>query len=375
MEIMTETQEKIWYKVARTIVKAGQMPMPISDALIELIQNIITLEQAQFIASVFKKPSLNVDQIKSNTTLDSNQLNQMLNVLMDNGVIVGLPSRRTGIMVYRLLGPFPGMFEYTNLKGETDEKHKKLARLFEKIFVEMRKGTQNNYDNFIKQFEKFPPVVRIVPVEEEIEDVPVDKVMPHEEVSKIVDKYDDIALAHCYCRHSRDLLNEPCKITDERENCFLLGKSAQFAIEHKFAFPVSKEKAKDIIKKASDEGLVHKAFHVHLNTELDEEAICNCCLCCCGIFQLYSRGVMPYHCYTSYLAEVNEENCIGCGTCVEICPMHTIDLVDVIAKVNEFKCIGCGLCAHHCPEDAIELKRIENREVFVPPPKIISEKL
>jgi ferredoxin len=55
--------------------------------------------------------------------------------------------------------------------------------------------------------------------------------------------------------------------------------------------------------------------------------------------------------------------------------MHTIDLVDAIAKVNEFKCIGCGLCAHHCPEDAIELKRIENREVFVPPPKIISEKL
>ena len=375
MEIMTKNQDKLWYKVARTIVKAGQMPMPISDALIELIQNIITIEQAQFIASVFKKPSLNIDQIKSNTTLDSNQLNQMLNVLMDNGVIVGLPSRRTGMMVYRLLGPFPGMFEYTNLKGETDEKHKKLARLFEKIFVEMRKGTQNNYDNFIKQFEKFPPVVRIVPVEEEIEDVPVDKVMPHEEVSKIVDKYDDIALAHCYCRHSRDLLNEPCKVTDERKNCFLLGKSAQFAIEHKFANSVSKDEAKKIIKKASDEGLVHKAFHVHLKTDLDEEAICNCCSCCCGIFQLYSRGVMPYHCYTNYLAEVNEENCIGCGTCVEICPMHTIDLVDTIAQINESKCIGCGLCAHHCPEEAIELKRIENREVFIPPPKIISEKL
>ena len=291
MEIMTETQEKAWYKVARTIVKAGQMPMPISDALIELIQNIITLEQAQFISSVFKKPSLNLDQIKSNTTLNSNQLNQMLNVLMDNGVIVGLPSRRTGIMVYRLLGPFPGMFEYTNLKGETDEKHKKLARLFEKIFVEMRKGTQNNYDNFIKQFEKLPPVVRIVPVEEEIEDVPIDKVMPHEEVSKIVDKYEDIALAHCYCRHSQDLLDNPCKVTDERLNCFLLGKSAQFAIEHKFGNRVSKKEAKDIIKKASDEGLVHKAFHIHLNTELDEEAICNCCKFF-NSFRMKSRNVV-----------------------------------------------------------------------------------
>ena len=375
MKIMTESKDKIWNKVVRTIVKAGQTPMPISDELIELIQNIITEEKAQFISSVFKKPSLNIDQIKSNTTLNSIQLMKMLNELMDNGVIVGLPSRRTGIMVYRLLGPFPGMFEYTNLRGETDEKHIKLARLFEKIFVKMRDGTQNNYDNLVKQFENMPPVVRIVPVEEEIEDVPIDKVMPHVEVSKIVDKYDDIALAHCYCRHSRDLLNEPCKVTDERKNCFLLGKSAQFAIEHNFGNSVSKDEAKKIIKKASDEGLVHKAFHVHLNTDLDEEAICNCCSCCCGIFQLYSRGVMPYHCYTNYLAEVNEENCIGCGTCVEICPMHTIDLVDAIAKVNEFKCIGCGLCAHHCPEEAIELKRIENREVFVPPPKIISENL
>jgi NAD-dependent dihydropyrimidine dehydrogenase PreA subunit len=367
---MTEPQDKIWYKVARTIVKAGQMPMPISEELIELIQNIITEEQAQFISSVFKKPSLNSDQIKSNTTLNSTQLDNMLKILMDNGVIVGLPSRRTGMMVYRLLGPFPGMFEYTNLKGETDEKHKKIAHLFENIFVKMREGTQNNYDNFVRQFEHFPPVVRIVPVEEEIGDVPIDMVIPHEEVSKIVDKYDDIALAHCYCRHSRDLLDQPCKITDERENCFLLGKSAQFAIEHKFANPISKEEAKRIIKKASDEGLVHKAFHVHLNTELDEEAICNCCSCCCGIFQLYSRGVMPYHCYTNYLAKVDEENCLGCGKCVEICPMHTIDLIDAIAKVNELKCIGCGLCAHHCPEEAIQLKRIENREVFVPPPKI-----
>ena len=63
----------------------------------------------------------------------------------------------------------------------------------------MREGTQSNYENFVKQSENFPPVVRIVPVEEEIEKVPVDKILPHEEVSKIVDKFDDIALAHCYC--------------------------------------------------------------------------------------------------------------------------------------------------------------------------------
>jgi Pyruvate/2-oxoacid:ferredoxin oxidoreductase delta subunit len=366
---MTADSEKIWYKAARTIVKAGQQPMVVNDTLIELLQLIMTEEQAKFI-TIFRKPSLNINQIRDKTTLNEDELHKILNVLMDNGVIVGTKSRSTGIAVYRLLGPFPGMFEYTNLRGETDEKHKKMARLFEQIFVEMRKGTQRNYESVVKQFTNFPPVVRIVPVEEEIEDVPIDKVMPFDEVSKIVDRYEDIALAHCYCRHSRDLLDEPCKVTDERENCFLLGKSAQFAIEHNFANPISKEKAKEIISKASDEGLVHKAFHVHLNTELEEEAICNCCACCCGIFQLYSRGVMPYHCFTNYLANVMDDNCVGCGTCVELCPMNTIELVDSTAKVNESKCIGCGVCAHQCPEKAIELLRIANREVFVPPPKI-----
>ena len=78
---------------------------------------------------------------------------------------------------------------------------------------------------------------------------------------------------------------------------------------------------------------------------------------------------MPYHCNTSYLAQVNEEDCIGCGTCVKMCPMEAIQLHNAVAIIDENKCIGCGVCVHHCPEDAISLKRTGLREVFVPPPK------
>jgi NAD-dependent dihydropyrimidine dehydrogenase PreA subunit len=194
--------------------------------------------------------------------------------------------------------------------------------------------------------------------------------MPLEEASKIVDKYNDIAQIHCYCRHQNDLLEDPCKVTDERLNCFLFGKSAQFAIEHKFGEPISKQEAKKIIDQASDEGLVHKAFHVHLNPDLDEEAICNCCKCCCGIFKLFWKGITPYHCYTSHIAKVNPEECISCGTCVEKCPMEAIELIDTTAEVNNNRCIGCGVCVHLCPEEAIELNRTGNREVFVPPPRL-----
>jgi len=366
---MAQKNEKVWYRAARTIAKAGQLPMVVNDTLIDLLQLIMTEEQAKFI-SIFKKPSLSIDQVREKTSLDEDSLNQMLNELMDNGVVVGVPSRRTGIMVYRLLGPFPGLFEMQFMRGESGTKQKQLAQLFNKIFKDLSEGTQRNYDHIVAQYKNFPPVTRVVPVEEEIGDVPVDKIMPYEEASKIVDKYDDIALVHCYCRHEKDLLEHSCKVTDERLNCFLFGKSAQFSIEHKFGNPVSKEEAKKIINKASDEGLVHKAFHVHLNTDLEEEAICNCCKCCCGIFSLFWEGISPYHCYTSYLAEVDDDICIGCGTCVERCPMEAIDLEDTIANINENRCIGCGVCVHHCPEESMGLTRTGNREVFVPPPRI-----
>ena len=79
---------------------------------------------------------------------------------------------------------------------------------------------------------------------------------------------------------------------------------------------------------------------------------------------------MPFHTTSSYLAFVNEEDCIGCETCVEKCPMDAIDIEETVAIVNEDLCIGCGVCAHHCPEEAIYLKRTGPRDVFVPMKKI-----
>ena len=366
---MATENEKIWYKAARTIVKAGQLPMVVNENLIELLKLILTEKQAEFIA-IFRKPSLSIDQIKDKTNLNDEALYEMLYELMDNGVVIGIPSRRTGIMVYRLLPPYPGIFEYQFMRGETGEKQKRLAHLFEILFKDLRDGTQKNYETVVAQFKNFPPITRVVPVEEEIEDVPVDKILPHEEASKIVDKYDDIALVHCYCRIEKDLLQNSCKVTDDRLNCFLLGKSAQFAIEHKFGKRISKDEAITIINKSSDQGLVHKAFHIHLKPELDEEAICNCCKCCCGIFSMFWDGISPYHCFTSFLANVNDDDCIGCGQCVEKCPMEAIELEDNIANIDEDRCIGCGVCVHHCPEDAMILKRTGNRDVFVPPPRL-----
>ncbi|MHA1148027.1 MAG: 4Fe-4S binding protein [Promethearchaeota archaeon] len=63
---------------------------------------------------------------------------------------------------------------------------------------------------------------------------------------------------------------------------------------------------------------------------------------------------------------VNEEKCIGCGRCAEICPYNAIIMQEVSKKIGIFEvtekkaeiinavCKGCGACAAECPVSAID---------------------
>lgn len=359
--------DALWTNAVNAINRAGQIPIPATDTFIELLQTILTPAQAEFI-TIFNKP-LNMDEVVEKTGESPAELQPKLGELMHAGVITGLPSRKTGVVVYRLLPAFPGIFEFTLMRGGTSEKDKKLARLFDTMFQEMSDLVQGNYDAIVPAMKHLPPTDRVIPVESQI-DAGQENVLPADEVRKIIDKFDTIAVATCYCRHEKDLLGEPCQVTDKRENCLVFGPGAQFTIDQKFARPISKEEALEILQESEDAGLVHKSFHTKLDPAKEQEAICSCCKCCCGTFQLHYRGVRAMHSVTAYQAEVDAEACIGCGVCVDMCPMEAIALVDEIAQIEVGKCLGCGICAHHCEVDAARLINTGQREVFVPPPKL-----
>ncbi len=48
-----------------------------------------------------------------------------------------------------------------------------------------------------------------------------------------------------------------------------------------------------------------------------------------------------------------EENCTGCGRCLEVCPSQAIVLVDRKAQIVRDKCTECGKCLDVCKSNAI----------------------
>ena len=49
---------------------------------------------------------------------------------------------------------------------------------------------------------------------------------------------------------------------------------------------------------------------------------------------------------------VNADDCVGCGSCAEICPQGAIT-IDQIAVIDADKCVECGACVDECPVSAI----------------------
>ncbi len=51
---------------------------------------------------------------------------------------------------------------------------------------------------------------------------------------------------------------------------------------------------------------------------------------------------------------IAEAECIGCGKCDQVCPVHAIDRAEgKKRRIRKQDCISCGRCASVCPTDAI----------------------
>jgi len=373
---MSEAIDRKYKKAAQVINSAGGTPYPITDTLISILKYLLDEEYLDFIIAFRRKKSQTMEQLKESSNLSEEEILKKVEVLAKKGLIFNQPNRY-GVMVFRLM-PFVnvGVFEYTFMKElETTEENLEIAQLFAKLGSESKERLKSNYNVALSFLKNMPPIDRTIPIREnketgnEIEiivneelEVPEQKILLTQTVEELIEKFDNIAVGHCFCRHHKDLLDNPCKQTELRENCFTFGKSARYTSEQGFSRMVSKEEALQILKQSEQDGLVHKAYHPNFDMKRDETSICNCCTCCCG-----NAGGMTVNA-TNYISQFNHDLCVGCGTCVDHCHTNSIELNDEgKAELVGDYCIGCGVCAYFCPENAISL--VENERIVRIPPE------
>ncbi len=61
----------------------------------------------------------------------------------------------------------------------------------------------------------------------------------------------------------------------------------------------------------------------------------------------------------SYEVVVDSEKCVGCGECVDVCPVTVYELKDGKSEpVNAEECLGCESCVEVCAQGCIEVKEM-----------------
>lgn len=62
-------------------------------------------------------------------------------------------------------------------------------------------------------------------------------------------------------------------------------------------------------------------------------------------------------------ANILEDECVACGSCIKVCPRGAISVPHGIsAKTDRDLCVGCGICEKVCPASVIEIITILREE-------------
>lgn len=331
----------------RTIGMSGTK----GEALCRLLQRLYTPEEA--VTALAMTPGLLQDAAAVAASLgeDVPRVAARLEAMADKGLLYcksGTPNQ------YKLLQLFPGVFELQFMKGETSQKDRELARLFDEILhTPFSDGPVPS----------ITPFARVVPVEQQIE--PSIGVHTFEQVSHYIDQADEISLATCYCRHQKELMGKSCGAP--KDVCMQFGPFARFVEERGFGRKVSREEARAVIRKAVEAGLVLTSN----NTKKRIDFICACCGCCCGILTSIKNSRMPSLAAASnFIVAVDEQTCTGCGACVEACHMEALSLDGDVVRLDAVRCIGCAVCTLQCPAGAL---RMERRPDSAEPPETFRE--
>ncbi len=239
---------------------------------------------------------------------------------------------------------------YLAAKNYADE----LARSEEReLFI---KDFFKNYErNYQKKIGKTDIAMK-VPFIREYAKIKINSYFSQEHSGQVVPLEDAISICSIPGRVS--VIDCPCQkylTGKEKRQCILFGTTANIVEnipEFSNISDVSFENATTLLKLMEDQGKVHTVWTFKTPYI---GAICNCNQRECLLFHLKNKYPSTEIIRRGHeIADIDNDLCIGCGKCQEICQFGGVVLTDGKAKINS-NCYGCGICRKFCPTEGIKL--------------------
>ena len=321
--------------------KGGAFPaIKSSPSLRKLLETIFTDEEAILTAAIPFTP-FPAEELAAKTGQPLDAVKERLDEMARKGIVYA--TQMGPAQIYMLLPMIPGIIEDQLMRGATDERSHKVAR-FTEDYIDELIGLEKAGDERLPKV----PFARVLPVDQGIQ--VGSTVQPYDRLVKLLDEIEDFAVATCHCRHSAELTGHPC--SKPKDVCLALSHSARYLSEYGMAKSISKEEALNLLKRAEEAGLVHITANIGDKIFF----ICNCCSCHCEVIKSMKRSPdYARAARSSLVADVQADDCVGCGNCLPRCPVEAITMPDDVAIVDRTACIGCGLCVSECPSEAIAM--------------------
>jgi len=337
----------VYKKLAKHLSSLG-MGYPEKEDLLEILKETFTPLEAEVALAIPTKvipfEPVAVSEIVPPQNVSREELESILSNLSQRGLLfsIRLKDGSRGYALQQFGYGFPQTFFW---QGVNTPNAKKMANLVAKYsgkeqVKEVYGDTKTKALRYIPVTPSFEPDSHAV--------------FPFEMMEEVIKKANVIALVHCPCRATAQLLGKK-RCDHPLENCIKYDELAEYLIEKGIGKEITKKEALEVIRKSEEAGLVHLVD----NAREGIKHTCNCCGCCCWSVGTIRRKKIPRDVLmaTYFLRETDQEKCTGCGQCVEICPVQVIRMEGDFPVVDKDWCIGCGVCAVPCSSSAVKLVR------------------
>jgi ferredoxin len=333
---------------------------PPSDLLYKILKVLFNEKEASLVALLPIKP-FTAQKARKIWKMSFLETQKILDTLASRAILLDM--EHNGKTWYTLPPPMAGFFEFSLMRIRADIDQKYLSELFYQYLNVEEDFIKNLFTMGETQLGRTFVHEPVIPQKISLH------VLDYERASQVIMNAKHRGIGICYCRHKMQHIDRVCDAP--MEICMTFNNVAASLIRHGFAREVDVTEGLDLLQVAYEKRLVQFGENVQQLVSF----ICNCCGCCCEalIAQRRFGNLHPVH-TTNFIPQIKDDQCTGCGKCVEICPVEAMTLISAnqptkkrlkLAKLLGDSCLGCGICVTACPKDAI---RLQSRPERVIPP-------